>query len=168
MTTAFDQLRAERKKLPAGLLRIFRDRGFHAMYVAGPLSPVARYRGDNRGGWPVRIGTTASADDNLTHIADSWSPYWTQGVLFRVWTESEAHARMVSGLTAGLIEERSDDLRKAWRDLGPDTDLPMLEFEIHAIANEAGIRTWDDHSLRQHLEAELENEISTLRKSVGG
>lgn len=129
----------------------FKSKGYAAVYVAGPAHPVPRKMGDNMGGWPIRVGVTQSWDDTITNTLDTGAALWWQGCLFRVWTASREHALRLEGAIAMYVAERSEALRKAWLDLGPDLDLTLFEWEVHSVGERIVGKVWGDEDLYHEL-----------------
>jgi len=130
-----------------------------AVYVAGTEGPVPRSFGDNRGAWPIRIGVTESWKDTITPQLERGAPLWWQGVLFRVWTPSEVHAKRLALEVPEFIAARVEQLRGAWLDLGVETDLELFEVEVHHLAQRLKIRTWDDDALSRALDERVRREM---------
>ena len=107
-----------------------REAGFTAVYIAASDKIVPRYLGDNEGGWPVLTGVTGSWEDTISKQMDRLSPFYTLRVRFRYWTLSEDWARELHEFIDGYLRDRCDELRGAWLDLGPDTDLHLMAEEI--------------------------------------
>jgi hypothetical protein len=156
-------------------LTLWRRWGLVALYVAGPKGPVPRGIGDNRLGWPLRIGLMRgrSFADNITSEMDRYSPYHWQGVWFRVWVPSEAHhGRLALYVVDRLIQEdpaapagtlageiarwahwaRGERARHSWIDVGPEPEFyPRLRDA--AIEQDLGLRP-----LPAHADAEARRE----------
>ena len=85
------------------------------------------------------------------------SPFFFMGVQIRVWvasTKAEQHLALAVG---DLLQQMATDaagatLENGYTDIGPDTQLEMLEMQLHAIAERAGFRSWDDDGLSRHLD----------------
>ncbi len=129
--------------------RMFKAWGPVALYVAGTRHPVPRGIGDNRLGWPLRIGMTSTWDDGITKNMDAQAPYHWQGVWFRVWTPSTAHYKrlafeVVNALLppdeepgdGGSIEHeirrwvRAERARHSWLDVGAEFDFPVADRKV--------------------------------------
>lgn len=150
----------------------FKKWGIAALYVAGPDAPIPkppRHIGDNSlWGWPLRIGTTGKTfADTVTATADSWAAYHWQGVWFRTWVPTPAHARRLAFLVVnallpddgktpaeGTIEGeitrwvRAEKARKSWIDVGPDFDL---KIEDDAIERDLGLRPMPPGAPDEHV-----------------
>lgn len=121
------------------------------MYVAGPPHAVPRKAGDNRLGWPIRLGTTSSWDDTITGPLDGASAFYAQGVLFRFWTIGPGLARRLLGLVEAMISEDYEPARKSWWDMGPEFSLEFFEFQISSLASASQIDVMDDEGLISRL-----------------
>ena len=130
-----------------------------AVCIAGTEGPVPRTFGDNRGAWPIRVGITERWEDTSTPGLNSGSPLWWQGVLFRVWTPSREHAKQLGAAVLELVAERVEQLRGAWVDLGPETDLALFEVEVYALAERLKIPARDDDALNKWLDWVLRKEM---------
>lgn len=145
--------------LATHIKRRFRLDGYAALYIAGTKEPVAKRIGDNRGAWPISLGITTAWSDTITKHIDRHSPFWWNGVLFRVWCPTEEHAKMLQRLVSGYMQKHkdADPLRKSWFDLGPAFDVKKFERAIRLLAKDHRIQTWSDGELIAHITA-LENE----------
>lgn len=142
----------------------FKRRGYTAVYVAGPAHVVPRKMGDNLGAWPIRLGLTANWEDTVTNTLDTGQACWWQGVLFRVWCSDRDAALRLQGAIEMYVADRSEAMRKAWLDLGPDLDLGLLEWEIHSIGERIAGRVWSDEDLYHDLmRAERERNARDLK-----
>ncbi len=158
------ELPAGRVRWSAQRRRLFQRWGIAALYVAGPKAPIPRGIGDNRLGWPIRIGGTGKTfADTITRVMDSYSPYHWQGVWFRVWTPSPAHVRRLAyevlnrllpedpEAPDGTVEAEivravrwlrmvdAEQVRHRWIDVGeaPDFDPSVKDSAVEA---ELGLR----------------------------
>lgn len=153
---------SERKKrIDDAVRRVFRKHEYCALYVAGSFHAVSRFVGDNRGGWPVKLGVTRALEDTISANIDGASAYWKQGVLFRVWVKSFAKARQLERLVMDQISTSAEDLRKSFWDFGPDFQREFFEMEIHTIAQVNNIETWDDDSLMLALAREVKQDFES-------
>lgn len=137
-------------------------------YAPGGGGAVKARFGHNRGCWPMRTATTASWDDRITESYDKNPFVWT-GVQIRVWATSEAKRdKLVEPVTEVLAimaeEALGAQLRKGWRDVGPEIDMAMLEMQIHAVADRLGFAVRDDDGLSAYLDQVVE---MSARKAVG-
>ncbi|MGH6815519.1 MAG: hypothetical protein ACREC6_07435 [Hyphomicrobiaceae bacterium] len=144
-----------RGRWPSEKIAAFRRLAPAAVYIAGTEGPVPRRFGDNRGAWPIRIGVTASWKDIITPQLEHSAPLWWQGVLFRVWTPDEVHAKRLALEIPEFVAARVEQLRGAWLDLGVETDLALFEVEVHHLAERLKIKTWDDDALSRTLDGWL-------------
>ena len=133
--------------IPAKLKNLLRNEGFAALCVCGPAISVPRSFGDNAGGRPIKFRTTNVWEDQITSEMNCASPYWSQGLLFRVWTLGIGHARRLVTIACPDPEK----LRKNWIEMGPGFSPEFFEFEIRTLAEANGISTWSDTELRSHL-----------------
>lgn len=141
------------------VLGVFRREKFVAVYVAGPLSPVARYPGDNRLGRPVRIGHTAAlTTDEISRKFDTASAYWPQGVLFRVWVKGKTAAQELEEYLRARYTG-FDALRRNWVEMGPDWDHALGELDVRAAAGALGLQCWSDEELVKHLGMIVQDEM---------
>ena len=91
------------------------------------------------------------------------SPFYWQGLLFRVWCSSPTRAQLLEALVK--VEVEFNPLRKAWGNLGPNLDVKALELAIRQIAAGYNIQTWNDTELVAHLK-KLEQDLSAKMKRV--
>jgi hypothetical protein len=155
----------------------------HAIYIAGTEGSVPRGFGDNLGTWPMKAGKTASWRDNITPVMESNQAVWWMGVLFRLWTPSDAHAGQLLMAVGDYMRTRApDELRGPWRGLEqgdsstqgrsdrPDR-LPSLivkfRAELMAVATRANISVWTDIGHSRHLDTLVEAERRRTERSLG-
>lgn len=133
--------------LPAKLKNLLRNEGFAALCVCGPAISVPRSFGDNAGGRPIKFRTTSVWEDHMTSELNCASPYWGQGLLFRIWTLGIGHARRIEKIAC----PEPETLRKGWLEMGPGFSPEFFEFELRSLADANGISTWSDLELANHL-----------------
>ena len=155
----------KRQPLPEYLARRLRKDGYAALYVAGPDQVVFTRPAQNRGSRPLKIGVTTAWADTITNNLDSSSPFYWQGVLFRLWCSSVDKARMLESLVAGHLKDHSDPLRKSWADLGPDLDTKQFENAIRKLGKEYNVATWTDAELVAKLK-DLESKPARIIKRM--
>jgi hypothetical protein len=159
----------------------------HAVYIAGTAGAVPRRFGDNLGAWPVRTGKTRHWIDNITPPMESVQPLWWMGVLFRLWTPSDAHAaNLLMAMGEHMRTRAPDDLRGAWRSLeqpegGIGQNVPGLDAkperlpplivkfrtELMAVAKRANIAVWTDLGHSRHLDTLVEAKKSSIEAALG-
>ena len=54
----------------------------------------------------------------------------------------------------GLIQSKSDELKLTWRDMGPEFDLDVFEYECHVAAQGFGINVYDEEGFMWLLRRE--------------
>lgn len=155
---------ALRDRWPADLKRAFDHFAPAAVYVAGPREIIPRYMGDNMGGRPIRIGRTGSFKDTISSSLNSASPYWWQGVLFRVWLRHEVDAVILADHLPGLVAERGGKARPGWLDLGVEADIDILELEAHDLARRLKMQAWDDDGLIDELNRIRRRDAMRMRR----
>ncbi len=131
---------------------------YEAIYFAGPAHPVARSAGANALGWPIRVGRTRSVHDNISGPIDAASPYYRQGVLFRIWCR-RCDIDRAETLVRGYFSDRVEQLRKAYVEMGETCDLALLKWELQIIIGDHGIGCWDDVEAEAHWNNEFTNEV---------
>lgn len=114
--------------------------------------------GGNRGCRPMRAvpSLSGSLRDTVTPRFNN-DPFIFIGVLTRVWTDTEIHAKALAVFIPDEMQKVADvrepaKLDHGFIDVGPDFDLAMFELRLFAIAEEARIRLWDDEGLSQYLD----------------
>lgn len=147
--------------------RRFRLEGFAALYIAGTKEPVAKRIGDNRGAWPISLGITTAYSDTITKHIDRHSPFWWNGVLFRVWCPNEEQAKILQRLVSSYMQKHkdADPLRKSWFDLGPAFEPKKFERAIRLLAKDHRITTWNDQELHDHLVALEARETKKVKRA---
>lgn len=128
-------------------MREFRSEEFVGLYVAGARGPVAKSLKEQ--GWPIRLGLTKAIEDTISPMMDTASPYWAQGVLFRVWVKGKMAAQILEKDTRNFLMGK--EVRKGFYCMGPDFEPTKLESRIHALAAQRNIKAWDDAFLMAEL-----------------
>lgn len=150
--------------LTPDLKRRFRLEGFAALYVAGTKDVVAKRVGDNQGSRPITLGVTKSWGDTITKHIDRHSPLWWNGVLFRIWCESEEHADLLHRIVASYLQ-KYDPLRKSWFDMGPAFSPAKFEWAIRKLAEDRRIRTWNDKELVAYVNELVSKEARNIKRA---
>ena len=136
------------KRFDEAVLREFRMEDFAGLYVAGAYEPVARSLKEE--GWPIRIGVTKSLEDTLTPAMDGGSPYWRQGLLFRVWARGWENVRSLEDwVKTDLLAGK--EARKSYYCMGVSFSPHLFEQQIHRLAARRNLPVWDDALLMADL-----------------
>jgi hypothetical protein len=128
--------------------------------------------GHNRGVWPAKVivGTGRGDPTKRTYR----HPIIPARMKFRLWTLTKTQRDRVAESAVELIAkcaERDggvDVLEDGFRDVGPDLDVDMFELEVHRIAQDLGVRCWDDAGLIAFLDRVVERANTMAAKSRGG
>lgn len=133
---------------------------------------VIRRIGHNRGVWPAKLVKGTGRGDPAKRSYRTYAgPARTQ---FRIWTRTKADRDRIAEPTLALIAKVSerdgglDALEDDFRDMGPELNLQLLELEIHAAANDLGIRCWDDVGLIDFLDRVIVLKRQITNKARGG
>jgi hypothetical protein len=151
-------------KAPAWVKEIIRKKGYCALYVAGPVEPVAKRIGANRGARPIRIGTTRAWEDTISQTLDHGSWSVKSCVLFRVWFATDFAMDQIGDLTIQTMKEHADPMRKNWFDLGPELDIAQFQISLIETAHDIGFKAWSDEGLLRHLSEEARAQAVQMQK----
>lgn len=137
-----------------------RNSAHTAMVVSGTREAVPRHFGDNRGAWPIKLRTTSTFGNDAGRHLDNASPLWWQGDLFRVWcNDGDAANALIAGVQRYMLAKDAGDLRKSYKDVGPEFSVSRFERDCHNIGAALGLETRDDsaelHELRKRERRKL-------------
>lgn len=138
-----------------------RDAPYTAVCLIGYEGRVARFAGDNMGGWPVRI-VTSTRPHYVAKQSDLQSPYHRVRVLELVWTDTAAHAKRLKAAIDGLLlghSNYSTKLRHGWRDVEHEPEIiwPILLAEAlrNLAAKRETVPTFDGSEYERRVAARI-------------
>ncbi len=129
--------------------------------------------GSNRPVWPARVATTGSWADTVTTTYNRSPLFWC-GTLLRFWFPAKRFRDAAVTAVGDLLARRAADedssarLLNGFVNMGPDTDLALLEMEIAAAVEPLGAPAmWDDSGLSRFLDRTVERAVAMQAQGRG-